>query len=57
MPIRNFFGSQFFNSKLGQAAVASVAAMTMLIAVSSQFNAAHGPATPLAFDHASVEIA
>ena len=51
------YNREFFDSKLGQAALASIAAMMMLIAVSSQFEAAHGPTSPLAFDHAAVEIA
>lgn len=51
------YNREFFNSKLGQAAMASIAAMMMLIAISSQFDAAHGPTSPLAFDHVSVEIA
>jgi hypothetical protein len=51
------YDRKFFDSKLGQAAVASVGAMLVLIAVSSQLNATHNPASPLAFDHVAVEIA
>ena len=51
------YNSEFFASKLGQAAMASVAAMVMLIAVSTQFEAVHGPASPMALDHIAVEIA
>lgn len=51
------YNSEFFASKLGQAAMASVAAMVMLIAVSTQFEAAHGPVSPIALDHVAVEIA
>jgi hypothetical protein len=51
------YNRQFFATKLGQAALASMAAMVMLIAVSSQFELAHGTLSPMAFGHASVEIA
>ena len=51
------YNREFFDSKLGQAALASIAAMMMLIAVSTQFEMAHGPVSPMAFDHTTVEIA
>ncbi|MEO0644097.1 MAG: hypothetical protein AAFY47_11895, partial [Pseudomonadota bacterium] len=36
---RKMYDRQFFNSKLGQAALASVLAMTAMIALTSQFQA------------------
>lgn len=51
------YDRQFFDSKLGKAAVASVGAMLMLIAVSTQLEMAQGPASPMAFGHVTIEIA
>ena len=51
------YDRQFFDTKLGQAALASIGAMVMLIAVSTQFDAAQAPVSPLALETTAVEIA
>jgi hypothetical protein len=49
--------SSFWNSKLGHAAMASIAAMVMMIALSSQLQPGAANAAPLAPASAVVEIA
>ncbi|MEP0190353.1 MAG: hypothetical protein ABJP70_07020 [Erythrobacter sp.] len=51
------YSRRFFDSKLGSAAFASIAAMVAMIAVSSQLNAISGPTSPIAYDTASIAIA
>ena len=51
------YDTQFWNSKLGQAAIASVLAMTAMLAVSTQFQATQGSIPTLADVHAVVELA
>lgn len=51
------YNRHFFNTKLGQASLASIAAMVAMIAVSSQLNAISGPASPIAYDTAAIAIA
>ncbi|HSJ77453.1 MAG TPA: hypothetical protein VK913_01850 [Erythrobacter sp.] len=53
--------SSFWNSKLGHAAMASIAAMVMMIALSSQIQPGAAHAAPIAYPAASagamIEIA
>ncbi len=51
------YNRSFFSSKLGQAALASIAAMTAFVALSTQMTASHAHAAPIAYDSAAVEIA
>ena len=51
------YNREFFDSKLGQAALASISAMVLLIAVSTQFELAQGAPSTMAFDAAAVEVA
>ncbi|MEL6530286.1 MAG: hypothetical protein AAFQ27_10005 [Pseudomonadota bacterium] len=51
------YDREFFSSKLGQAALASIAAMTAFVALSTQFNANHAHAAAIAYDGVTVEIA
>jgi len=51
------YNRTFFSSKLGQAALASIAAMTAFVALSTQFNADHTHAASIAYDVVAVEIA
>jgi hypothetical protein len=50
------FDRQFWNSKLGQAAMASVLAMTAMVALTTQFQAVPGSLTAIA-GPAAVEMA
>jgi hypothetical protein len=47
----------FLDSKLGHAALASIAAMIAMIALSSQITALQSPAASLAYDTAIVGVA
>jgi hypothetical protein len=49
------YNRRFFQTKLGQAALASIAAMTAFVALSTQMHAA--PALAAASQHEIVEIA
>ena len=51
------YNREFFRSKLGQAAIASIAAMVAFVALSTQFNAANVPPASVAYDSVMVEIA
>lgn len=51
------YNREFFSSKLGQAALASIAAMVAFVALSTQFNANHAHAPAFAHDAVTVEIA
>lgn len=51
------YNRQFWNSKLGQAAMASILAMTAMIALTSQFQTAPGGFSMLADHSATVELA
>ncbi|MEM6474932.1 MAG: hypothetical protein AAF687_02065 [Pseudomonadota bacterium] len=51
------FNRRFFNSKLGQASIASVAAMVAMVIVSSQITTPSAQAAPIAYDSAIIEIA
>ena len=51
------FDRQFWNSKLGQAAMASVLAMTAMIAITTQFQIAPGSYASIADISAAVELA
>ncbi len=51
------YNRAFFSSKLGQAAIASIAAMTAFVALSTQFNASHTHAASIAYDGVTIEIA
>ncbi|PLK24536.1 hypothetical protein C0V72_05485 [Porphyrobacter sp. TH134] len=46
---RNAANSSFWSSKLGHAAIASIAAMTMMIALSSQIQPGAAHASPIAY--------
>jgi hypothetical protein len=54
---RNASQASFWNSKLGHAAMASVAAMAMMIALSSQIQPGAAHAAPIAPASAVIEIA
>ncbi|MFM7377578.1 MAG: hypothetical protein ACKO1O_05530 [Erythrobacter sp.] len=49
--------TSFWNTKVGHAAMASIAAMVMMIALSSQLQPSAAHAAPLAPAHAVIEIA
>lgn len=49
--------ASFWNTKVGHAAMASIAAMVMMIALSSQLQPSAAHAAPLAPAHAVIEIA
>lgn len=51
------YNRQFFATKLGHAALASIAAMMAMIALSGQLSAVQSPAAPLAYDTAIVGVA
>ncbi len=51
------YNREFFSSKLGQAAIASIAAMVAFVALSTQFNASHTQAAVIAHETVMVEIA
>ncbi len=52
------YNREFFSSKLGQAAIASIAAMTAFVALSTQFNTSQThSASAIAYDSVMVEIA
>ena len=51
------YNRRFFDSKLGQAAIASIAAMVAFVAISSQMNASQNHAAAIAYEAAIVEIA
>ena len=51
------FDRQFWNSKLGQAATASILAMTAMIALSTQFQPAPGGFSMIADHAATAELA
>ncbi len=51
------FDRKFWNSQLGQAAMASILAMTAMIAVSTQFQTAPGSAAAFADHSVAVELA
>ncbi|MEM8724544.1 MAG: hypothetical protein AAGE86_03385 [Pseudomonadota bacterium] len=51
------YNRSFFGSKLGQAAIASIAAMTAFVALSTQMTASHTQAASIAYDSAMIEIA
>ena len=53
---RNAQSSSFWNSKLGQAAMASIAAMVMMIALSSQLQPGAAQAAPLAHPTAEAGV-
>ena len=51
------YNRQFFDSKLGQAAVASVLAMTAMIALTTQFQATPSAFATISDVNAAVELA
>ena len=51
------YNREFFRSKLGQAAIASIAAMVAFVALSTQFNAGHTHAAAITHENVMVEIA
>jgi len=51
------YNRQFWNSKLGQAAMASILAMTAMVALTSQFQSAPDSFITLTGDSAMVELA
>lgn len=51
------YNRRFFDSKLGHAAIASIAAMVAMIAVSTQLNIPTAQAAPIAYETPAVEIA
>jgi len=51
------YNRTFFSSKLGQAALASIAAMTAFVALSTQFTSGHTHAASIAYDGTMIEIA
>ncbi|MGB3471784.1 MAG: hypothetical protein WBA51_13260 [Erythrobacter sp.] len=51
------YNRQFWNSKLGQAAMASILAMTAMVALTTQFQSAPGSFMTLTADTATVELA
>lgn len=54
---RNASQASFWNSKVGHAAMASIAAMVMMIALASQLQPSAANAAALAPAHAVIEIA
>ena len=51
------YDRQFWNSKLGQAAIASIMAMTAMVAISTQFQAAPSSFATIGDVTAGVELA
>lgn len=51
------YNREFFSSKLGQAALASIGAMVAFVALSTQMGAGHAHAPAFAHDTVMVEIA
>ncbi|MEM9501019.1 MAG: hypothetical protein AAF941_04160 [Pseudomonadota bacterium] len=51
------YNRRFFDSKLGQAAIASIAAMVVFVAISSQMHASQTQAATIAYENALVDIA